>query len=74
MKVGVFSVFFVGPVHCLWDSQVQKNANIKLKLGSMVLITHLKIILLQYFQFLVFSNNRYLVFYIYGLETTLSNL
>ena len=41
-----FGIFFPGPMHCSWDPQVQKNANFALKLGLMVLFTHLKIILL----------------------------
>ena len=35
------------------------SAKITLKLGLMALFTHLKIILLQCFQFSVFSNKRY---------------
>ena len=42
----MFDVFLVGPVFCLWDPQVQKNVNIKLKLGLTTLFTHIKIILL----------------------------
>ena len=45
MKVGVFDVFSVGPMHCSQDPQVRKNTNIKLKLGPTILFTHLKIIL-----------------------------
>ena len=33
MKVGAFGIFSVGLMHCLQDPQVQKNANVKLKLG-----------------------------------------
>ena len=55
MKVGLFGLFSLGPVHYLRDPQVRKNANIKLKLDSTALFTHLKIILLQYFQFSVIS-------------------
>jgi len=46
MKVGVFGLFSLGPVHCSQDLQVQENANIKLKMGLTVLFTYLKIILL----------------------------
>ena len=42
--------FFVGPVHCSRNPQVQISVNVKLKLGSTPLFTYLKIILLQYFQ------------------------
>ena len=45
----------MGPVHCSRDPQVRKNANIKLKLGPTALFTHLKIILLQCFQFSIIS-------------------
>ena len=38
--------FFVGFVHCSWDSQVWNSANITLKLSPTALFTHLKIILL----------------------------
>ena len=40
----------VGPVHCSQDPKyfIQKKT---LKMGPTVLFTHLKIILLQYFQF-----------------------
>ena len=54
-KKFVFDVFIVDPVHCLRDSQVQKNANIKLKLGLTAVFTHLKTILLQCFQFSTIS-------------------
>ena len=52
--------FWLGPVHCSRDPQVRKNANLTLKLGPTALFTHVKIISLQYFQFSVFSNKRYL--------------
>ena len=48
-------IFSVGPMHCSLDLQVRKNANVKLKLSPMALFTYLKIILLQYFQFLAIS-------------------
>ena len=35
------------------------SAKLLLKMGLTVLLTHLKIILLQCFQFLIFSNKRY---------------
>jgi len=56
MKVGAFGVFSMGPMHCSWDPQVQKNPNIKLKLDPVELFTHLKIILLHCFQFSVISS------------------
>ena len=59
MKVGVFDLFFVGLMHCSRDPKVWKNANVKLKLGPTTLLIHLKIILLQYFQFSVFNNKLY---------------
>ena len=48
-------VFSVGPVHYSWDSQVQISANFSLKLGPTILFTHLKILLLQYFQFSIIN-------------------
>ena len=50
MKESAFGIFSVGPVHCSRDPQVQKNANVKLKMGPTTLFTLLKIILLQCFQ------------------------
>ena len=41
--------------HCAYTVHVLK----KLKMGLTILFTHLKIILLQYFQFSVFSNNKF---------------
>ena len=53
-------LFFVGPVHCSREPQIPSFSNFFFKkLGLTVLFTHLKIILLQYFQFLVFNNKRY---------------
>ena len=43
--------FSMGLIYCSQDPQVQNLANITLKLGLTTLFTHLKIILLQYFQF-----------------------
>ena len=51
--------FCVGPVHCSRDPQVLFLANFSLKFGFTALFTHLKIILLQCFQFSIFSNKRY---------------
>ena len=51
----MFGVFSVDPMHYLQDPQVWKNENVKLKLGLTVLFIHLKIILLQSFQFSVIS-------------------
>ena len=42
-------VFVSGPVHCLRDPQTSFLTKLSLKMGSTVLFTHLKIILLQYF-------------------------
>ena len=52
-------IFCVGPVHFSRDPHVQISANFSLKLGFMVLFTHLKFILLQCFQLLVFRNKQY---------------
>ena len=52
-------VFCVGPVYCSRASTFF-SAKITLKLDPTTLFTHLKIILLQFFQFSVFSNKRYL--------------
>ena len=49
-------IFSVGPMHCSWDSQERISANFSLKLGLIVLFTHLKFILLQCFQFSVINN------------------
>ena len=49
-------VFLVSLIHCSRNPQV---ATTTIKLGPTALFTHLKIILLQCFQFLVFSNKRY---------------
>ena len=43
--------FYVCPMQCSRDLQVRISANSSLKLGSTALFTHLKIILLQCFQF-----------------------
>ena len=51
----MFGIFSVGPMYYLQDPQVQKNENVKLKLGLTVLFIHLKIILLQSFQLSVIS-------------------
>ena len=55
----VYVFFCVGPVHCSRDPQVRILTIFSLKLGLTILFTYLKIILLQCFQFLVFSNKRY---------------
>ena len=47
--------FPVGPVHNARDPQVLYSVKKTLKLGHTVLLTYLKIILLQYFQFLIIS-------------------
>ena len=47
--------FCVGPVHYSWDLQLLFSAKTTLKLGLMALFTHLKIILLQCFQFSAIS-------------------
>ena len=48
--------FCVGLMHYSRDPQIRILANFSLKLGPTVLFTHLKIILLQYFQFSVISS------------------
>ena len=45
----------VGPVHCSRDPQTSFSVTFLLKIGLTALFTHLKIILLQCFQFSVFS-------------------
>ena len=45
----------VGPVYCSWDPQVLYLRKKKLKMGPTTLFAHLKIILLQCFQFSIFS-------------------
>ena len=54
LRVCVF--FFLDLVHYSQDSQVQENTNLTLKLDLTILFTHLKIILLQYFQFSTISS------------------
>ena len=54
-----FAFFWLDPVHCSGDPQVQNSAKSNLKLSLTELFTHLKIILLQCFQFSVFSNKLY---------------
>ena len=51
----MFQCFPMGPVHCSWDLQTYFSTKFLLKMGPTALFTHLKIILLQYFQFSVFS-------------------
>ena len=51
--------FLVGLMHYSWDPQIFFLAKTTLKLGPTILFTHLKIILLQCFQFSVFSNKWY---------------
>ena len=46
----------MGLVHCSWDSQISFSVNIIFNIGLMALLIHLKIILLQYFQFSVISD------------------
>ena len=48
--------FCVGLVHCLRNLQVLILVNFSLKLGLMIIFTHLKIILLQCFQFSTISS------------------
>ena len=45
----------MGPMHCLRDPQTFFLTKILLKMSHMALFAHLKIILLQCFQFLVFN-------------------
>ena len=55
-----FFAFSVGPAHCLQDPQIlySKKKKKTLRLGSTILFTHLKIILLQFFSFQ--QNKQYL--------------
>ena len=48
-----FSTLFstLGAMNSTWDSQISLFSNFSLKMSLTVLFTHLKIILLQYFQF-----------------------
>ena len=48
----------MGHVYCSRDLQVQKSTSFILKMGLTALFTHLKIILLQCFQFLIFSFSK----------------
>ena len=43
--------FYVGPIHCSQDLQVQNLANITLKLGPTALFTHLKLFCYSIFRF-----------------------
>ena len=52
--------FLVDLVYYSQDPQVLFSTKFSLKLDLMTLLTHSKIILLQCFQFSVFSNKRYL--------------
>ena len=52
-------LIFMGTVYYLQVSQVQNLTKSILKLSIMVLFTHLKIILLRYFKFLIFNNMQY---------------
>ena len=45
----------MGLMHCSWTHTLHFSITFSLKMDPMVLFIHLKIILLQYFQFLVFS-------------------
>ena len=58
VEAGIY-IFSVDPMNSAQDSQVRNSVNITLKLSPTVLFTYLKIILLQYFQFLVFNNKQY---------------
>ena len=52
--LSVNSVF----VHCSWTHKLHFSATFSLKMGPTILFTHLKIILLQCFQFSVFSFSK----------------
>ena len=54
-KVHKLLLKIVGSVYCSQDPQTTFSKKTTLKLGPTVLFTHLKIILLQYFQFSAFS-------------------
>ena len=68
-------VFVLGPVYYSQNPQVQNLIKTTLKLGPTALFTHLKIILLQYFQLSIFNNkwypNRPIVQFIANLIMTL---
>ena len=55
-KLCVSAFFFVGPVHYSRDPLIRISTKFSLKLGPTALFIHLKIILLQYFQFSVISS------------------
>ena len=55
----VSAFFSLGPMHYSQDLQVLNLTKSTLKLSPTALFTHLKIILLQCFQFSIFSNKRY---------------
>ena len=48
-------ISFVGPVNSVWDPKTSLLTTFSLKMGPTVLFTHLKIILLQFFQFSVLA-------------------
>ena len=50
----------VGPMYYLQDLQLIFSSKKILKLGPTILFTYLKIILLQFYQFSIFNNKRYL--------------
>ena len=53
-----FSAVNSAPMHCSQVPQTSLSATFSLKMGSTALFTHLKIILLQCFQFSVFSFSK----------------
>ena len=70
-SASAFGVFSLGPVYCSRNLQVRKNAYFALKLGLTTLFTHLKIILLQYFQFLIISGIQTNTYYTWSICTNL---
>ena len=76
----MFAFICVDPVHCSRDSQVRILVKSTLKLSLTALFTHLKIILLQYFQFSVFNfqfstvSKRTLSHNLWRLRNQLNNL
>ena len=56
--IGPAMALSMGPMHYSWDPQISLFSNFSLKMGLTILFTHFKIILLQCFQFSIFSFNK----------------
>ena len=59
LKLFLLKKVHMSLVNSARNPQVWISTNFSLKLGPTALFTHLKIILLQYFQFSIISNKRY---------------